>query len=91
MDSAEVKKKLAALVKEIDEALHARLQAAQASGELAADADPLALAQLVVGTMFSCAIRARAGADRRTLKRITRTLIAMIAPVSGTRDRKTAA
>lgn len=80
MDSAEIRKKLAALVEEIDETLHARIRAAQATGEISADADALTLAQLVVGTMFSCAIRARAGADRRTLMRITRMLIAMIAP-----------
>ncbi len=80
MESAEIQGKLAALVDEIDDAVHARLRAAQKVGELSPDADPLALAQLVVGTMFSCAIRARAGADRRTLKRITRALITMIVP-----------
>lgn len=79
-ETPEIRDKLTALVAEIDAAVHARLHTAQAEGELAADADTLALAQIVVGTMFSCAIRARAGADRRVLKRIVRALLKAIVP-----------
>lgn len=77
--SPAARRRLARAVADIDAAVTARLRQARAAGELAAGADPRILAQLVTGTMFALAIRARAGAPRAELRRIARALVTLIA------------
>ncbi len=69
---------LAGALAEIDGAVQQRLVAARAAGELPPHADPRVTAQLVVGTMLSLAIRARAGAPRRELTRIASACVALV-------------
>ena len=73
-----VRDALAAVFKDLDAGLAARLRRAQADGEIAADADPAALAQVAAAVVHSLALRARAGAPRTELEAIadqTRRLI----------------
>lgn len=71
---------LAGALAQIDAAVQQRLVAARAAGELPPGADPRVTAQLVVGTMLSLAIRARAGAPRRELTRIAQACVTLVAP-----------
>ncbi|HSP96802.1 MAG TPA: TetR/AcrR family transcriptional regulator [Candidatus Dormibacteraeota bacterium] len=76
--SPTVRRQLARALAQVDAAVAARLKTARAAGELSAAADLRAVAQLIAGTMFALAIRARAGAPRRELTRIARTLVAVV-------------
>lgn len=72
------REQLARAFAQVDGAIAARLRAARAAGELAASVDLRGLAQLVSGTMFAIAIRARAGASRAELRRIAGALVTLI-------------
>ncbi|MBX3024176.1 TetR/AcrR family transcriptional regulator [bacterium] len=69
---------LARAFAQVDRAIAARLETARAAGQLAASADVRALAQLIAGTMFAIAIRARAGASRAELRRVAGALVALL-------------
>lgn len=75
----EPQRMLAGVLHQIDGAVRRRLEAAQTAGELPAEADPHVTAQLVVGTMLSLALRARAGAPRAELTRIAHAAVRLIA------------
>jgi TetR/AcrR family transcriptional regulator, copper-responsive repressor len=55
-----------------------QIQKAQARGELAAGADPAALAQIATATMHTLAVRSRVGASRKELKAIAAAAIDLI-------------
>jgi AcrR family transcriptional regulator len=67
---------LAAGLREIDEALEARIRRAQPHG----GADPSALAKLAAAALYSIAIQARAGVPRPALEAIARAALDVIAP-----------
>ncbi len=69
---------LAEAIAELDDAIQRRLVRAVADGQLAADADPLALAQLVVCVIHGLSVRARAGAGREALCRLAASSVALI-------------
>lgn len=69
---------LAAVLAQIDGAWIARLEAAQAAGEIAKRRDPRALGQLVASGMLALSIRARAGATKRTLRAIADEIVAAV-------------
>lgn len=56
-------------INDIDALLRERFEQARANGEISADADPLAAAQLAQAVLHSIALRARSGATRKTLER----------------------
>jgi AcrR family transcriptional regulator len=70
VDNRAVREALAAATRELDQAFEARLRRAQKQGELAADADPAALARVASAVLHSLAIRARSGEKRAALEAI---------------------
>ena len=62
----------------IDQALQDRFRRAVAEGELAADADTQALAQVAAASLHSLAIRARAGQSRASLLRMAEGAAALL-------------
>tara|TARA_R110000868_G_scaffold126850_2_gene334144 strand:+ start:1718 stop:2347 length:630 start_codon:yes stop_codon:yes gene_type:complete len=77
---AEIRDLLETILKEIDEGLTARLTLAQTRGQIDADADPAALAQLAAATLHSLAVRSRAGEPRKTLESLANQTAKLIAP-----------
>src|SRR5262249_45376041 len=57
---------------ELDKAFAACFSTAKENGEIAATADPVALAQLASATIHTIAIRARAGVPRKQLEAIVK-------------------
>jgi AcrR family transcriptional regulator len=76
----DVRALLDSILMEIDVGLEARIKRAKAQGEIAADADPAALAMLAAATMHSIGIRARAGAPRKALESLASQAVRLIAP-----------
>ena len=74
----EIREEMAASIAVMDEAFETRLRRAQAQGELAADADVVALARIATACMNTQAIRARAGAQEAELLAIGRAATDMI-------------
>ena len=70
---------LANVLRTLDGAGQARVEAAVRAGELPRATDSKALAEVVTSGMLSISLRARAGASRRDLMRIARTFVAMVA------------
>jgi AcrR family transcriptional regulator len=68
------------ILKEIDAGLEARIRRAQDKGEVAADANPAALARLAAATLHSIAIRARAGEPKKALLSLASQAARLIAP-----------
>lgn len=62
----------------LDAAFEARLRLARGAGELNKDADPVALALLASATMHTIAIRARAGALRKDLRKLAQKAVSVI-------------
>lgn len=70
------REQLAQAFAQVDGAIAARLKVARLAGELdATTTDLKSLAQLIAGTMFAIAIRARAGTSRAELRRIAAALV----------------
>lgn len=67
---AEVRQRLQDAVATFDRLVEQRLRRAQAEGELAADADPVALASLVLAVNHTLAFRSRAGVPAAELRLI---------------------
>jgi hypothetical protein len=73
-----IRDSLAKGLQRLDKAFEARIRTAQARGELNADADPVALGMLASATLHTLAIRARSGSARTELKRLARSVVAVI-------------
>lgn len=71
----EVRADLAAGLKDLDDAFEARFRLAVERGEISGKADPSALAQIASATLYSLAIRSRAGASRAALEKIAKSAI----------------
>jgi AcrR family transcriptional regulator len=77
-DDEEIRVALAESVRKTDARLERLIRAAQQRGEIAADADPAALALLSTATLHTIAIRARAGAPRDELESMARKAVGAI-------------
>lgn len=84
---ADVRRNLAAGLREIDDAFEARIRLAQSKGEIAAGADPAALAKLASSILYYLAIRSRAGEPRAALQAVADSGVAMICGASPSPDR----
>lgn len=73
--SEEARQLLATVLAQLDAALIARLELAQAAGELSSQRDPRAVGQVLTSGMLALSIRARAGASRRALLVLANELI----------------
>lgn len=63
-----LRKSLGDGLRDIEEAFASRIRFAQAQGELAAEADPAALAKLAAAILYSLAVQSRAGVSRAALE-----------------------
>jgi AcrR family transcriptional regulator len=70
---------VAGVIAEIDALLATRFSRAQAAGQLAPDAEPMALARIAAATLHSLAIRARAGEPRAELSALGRAAARLLA------------
>jgi AcrR family transcriptional regulator len=80
-EDEEIRIALAESVRRLDERLEALIRAAQQRGEIAAGADPAALATLATGALHTIAIRARAGVAAPELESIARKAVATMCSV----------
>ena len=80
-DDDEIRIALAESVRRLDERLGTLIRAAQQRGEIAAGADPGALALLGTATLHTIAIRARAGLRAEELERMARGAVAAMCSV----------
>ena len=78
--SKEARDLLSGMFAQLDGAVVARLRTAQAAGELAAEADATLLGQIVTSGMFALSIRARSGATRRALMKLSRGFVYLVSP-----------
>lgn len=78
LDDVAIRTDLAAILAAIDGALAARMVAAQEAGDLSAECDPEALARLAAAVLHSLAVRARAGASRRSLQALARSAVDLL-------------
>jgi AcrR family transcriptional regulator len=85
--SRRARKHLATVLDQLDSAVRARFVAAHRGGEIASDADPAVLAQVITSGMLAISIRARAGAERRELSKLARNFVALVAG-SGARPKR---
>ncbi|MGP0091814.1 MAG: TetR family transcriptional regulator C-terminal domain-containing protein [Xanthobacteraceae bacterium] len=69
---------LAESIRGMDTFLSSRIAKARDRGEIGADADPSALAQLATATLHTIAVRSRAGFPRRQLKALAAAAIDVI-------------
>ncbi len=74
----EVREMLAGSVRDMDEGFRGAFCAAQARGELGAQADPKALAMLATSVVHTLALRARAGQSRAILKAVADSAVELI-------------
>jgi AcrR family transcriptional regulator len=79
----EVRAEIAAGLADLDEAFEARFRAARDAGEIAADADPVALARMAAAILHTLSIRARAG-DRQVV--LAQTAAAGVQLLAGVRS-----
>jgi len=76
-----VREHLSGIIGELDDILTERFVRAQEDGDFAADGDAEATAQLAQATLHSLAIRARSGASKASLRRLTRYAVeALVSP-----------
>lgn len=74
----EVRKRLAAALREFERMVAVRIQQAHDDGEIDAAADPQALAMIALAVLYSLAIRSRAGESRAVLRSVVATAIDLI-------------
>jgi TetR/AcrR family transcriptional regulator, copper-responsive repressor len=86
----DIRAALAGVLREINDAFHARIVRAQRGGELSADADPAKLARIASAALYSLTIHARAGAGRAALDAIADAAVDVICGPSKQDSRKTA-
>jgi TetR/AcrR family transcriptional regulator, copper-responsive repressor len=70
VEEPEIRKALMQGLRRLDAGFAARIEAARERGEIPANADTSALAALASATLYSLAIRARAGASREELEKL---------------------
>ena len=78
MTDADVRERLGRGLREFDRLFEQRLRFAQTQGELAASADPAALAGVASAILHSLAMRSRAGDSRAALRALAETGVALI-------------
>ncbi len=78
VDDPEIRNIISAGFRKLDADFEARLRLAHDAGELKEGADPEALAMLATATMHTIAIRARAGASRKDLRKLARKAVSVI-------------
>ena len=78
MTDADVRERLGRGLREFDRLFERRLRVAQAQGELAASADPVALAGIASAILHSLAMRSRAGDARAALRALAQSGVALI-------------
>jgi len=78
VDDVDIRSDLATILAGIDGALTARLTVARQAGELPAASDPEALARIAAAVLHSLAVRARAGAGRRSLQALARSAVELL-------------
>ena len=71
----EIKKDLHQVISEVDATLEKRLLIAKEEGMWPQDNDPKQVAKILHATLQSCALRARAGASRREVKKMYTSLV----------------
>lgn len=81
VDGPDIRAALKEGLDEVDAAFRGRLVLARQKGELPPDSDPEALALLASATLYSLAVRARAGYARPVLDSVVRAGLDAIAPV----------
>jgi len=75
---ADVRKFLAARVRNADDFLRKQIEKGKERGEISRDADPAALAYLATATLHTLAVRSRAGMPRKELDALAKEAIAVI-------------
>jgi AcrR family transcriptional regulator len=78
MQDPQVREKLGAGLREIDRLFEQRLKQAQVQGEVAASADPVALAGIASAILHTLALRSRAGDSRASLHAIAEAGVQLI-------------
>ena len=78
VENAEIRDTLAKGLHALDKGFEARIRTAHANGELAPNADPVALSLLASATLHTIAIRARAGSPRAELRKLARNAVEVI-------------
>lgn len=79
-NSPEARQHLAGVLAALDQGIEARLRVARSHGQLAPDADPALLAQVVTSGMIALSVRARAGVAKRPLQKLARAVVDFVAP-----------
>jgi AcrR family transcriptional regulator len=87
MTDADVRERLGRGLREFDRLFERRLRVAQAQGELAASADPAALASIASAILHSLAMRSRAGDSRAVLRALAESGAALICGTSVAREK----
>ena len=82
MTDADVRERLGRGLREFDRLFEQRLRLAQTQGELAASADPAALAGVASAILHSLAMRSRAGDSRAALRALAEAGVALICGVA---------
>ena len=75
---ADVRKFLAARIRNADDFLRRQIEKGKERGEIARDADPAALAYLATATLHTLAVRSRAGLPRKELEALAKAAIGVI-------------
>jgi AcrR family transcriptional regulator len=88
MTDADVRERLGRGLREFDRLFEQRLRYAQTHGELAASADPIALAGIASAVLHSLAMRSRAGDSRATLRAMAAAAVALICGAGSNRQRR---
>ena len=78
IDDADIQRAVMDGFRTLDADFEARLRMARDAGELKKDADPAALALLSSATLHTIAMRARAGASRKDLRKLAQKAISVI-------------
>ena len=76
----QIGKKLSGMFAEMDRLIADHFLAAQDKGQLSQEADPQALARMVISVTHSIAARARVGASRRELSRLAKDFMGVLFP-----------
>ena len=77
---AQVRDKLSEMFVKIEKVIAERFQNAQDDGQLSQEADPRALARMIISITHSFSVRARVGAGHRELTRLTKDFMATLFP-----------
>ena len=84
----EIRARLATALREFERLIEARIRKARDAGEIAADADPQALALIASAVLYTLAIRSRAGESRTVLRNAATTAIDLVCGRAPARKRR---